>query len=212
MLTGIRSRRPLGPLRGMTENPIQYGIKKSEGLDKFEVKEGGILGIFLGLVAIWAYFSLLARKEKRRDDIIYHQAFIDAQQEVAAEQSEYDQMLLALPAILGPETFSVRVNTNSAEIDAIANYVEYLERIHSVDSQFEVILEHERSHPSQSSALRVEAGKATLGYLYLDDNKAVCDELDAIGGKASCEARLKKERFTGIYELYLDLDYPLLID
>lgn len=168
--------------------------------------------IFLGLVAIWAYFSLRARKEKRKSDTIYHRAIVDAKQELAAEQSEYDQMLLELPAILGPDTFSVRVNTNSADPDAIANYAEYLERLYSLDSQFEVILEHQKDHPSQTNALRVEAGKATLGYLYVADNKEVCKDLDLVGGKASCEARLKKDSFTGMYELYLDIDFPILIE
>ena len=179
---------------------------------KASSSKGGNMEIFLGLVGIWAYFSYRAKKERRKDDIIYNRLLEDALQEQESQQKEYDQLIESLPIIYGPSTYSVRVNTNSADKDVIPAYKEFLMRAHTLDTEFNSILEHQTNHPTQSHALRVEVGQATFGYLYLDNNKEICDELDLYGGRASCEGKLKVDQATGLTEVYLDIDFPLVLD
>ncbi|MCF8529204.1 MAG: hypothetical protein K9G13_03730 [Aquiluna sp.] len=166
--------------------------------------------IFLGLVAIWAIFSVKAKKQKHKEDEIYHRAITDAQQELAHEQAAYNQMTQSLPTIYGPGTFTIRVNTNSADPGVINNYTEYLEREFTKDTEFMAILEHQPNR-SNKHAIRVEVSTATMGYLYLENNQEICEELDKVGGRATCEAKLVKEKITGMYDLFIDLDFPLLI-
>ena len=167
--------------------------------------------IFLGLVAIWLIFSFKARKQKRKEDRIYHRVITDAQQEIAHLQKEYDAMFESLPVIYGPGTFSYRVNTTSAEPEVIANFAEYLRREHTIDTDFNMILEHQVDNSRSKFALRVEAATATMGYLYLDNNQEICEELDKFGGKAACEGKLTQDPVTDLIELYIDIDFPLLI-
>ena len=170
------------------------------------------MGIVLALLATAAYFAVRARQERRRDNLIYEQAILDAREEYAPNQDEYDKWVTSLPQVYGPGTFNVRINSMEAEPGVIEAYAEYLERLHTLKQEFFVVLERETNNPRHKHAIRVEVSQATCGYLHDAANEEICSELEQVGGQAACLARMKKNEFTGQYFVYLDLDLPLVID
>lgn len=170
------------------------------------------MGIVLALLATAAYFAIRARQERSRDNRIYEQAVLDASEEYAPNQNEYDEWVTSLPQIYGPGTFNVRVNSMMAEPGVIEAYAEYLERLYSLKQEFFVVLERETANSRHKFAIRVEVSQATCGYLHDPANEEIHSELEAVGGQAACLARMKKDELTGQYFVFLDLDLPLVID
>ena len=166
---------------------------------------------FWASVAAWAFFSHKARQEEKRDDAIYDRAIRDAQQEHAPQQAEYEQWVTGLPTIQGASTFDVRINTFLAEEGVIDLYAEYLERQFHLGQEFVAVLIFEKDNPNHSWSIRVEVSQARFGYLHHPLNQQICQELEKNGGNATCSARIKKEKLTGQYGVYLDLDFPVTI-
>jgi len=169
------------------------------------------MGIVLVLLATAAYFALRAKQERRRDDRIYEQAVLDAREEYAPNQQEYDEWVTSLPQIYGPNDFNVRVNSMMAEPNVIETYAEYLERLYTIKQAFFVVLERDEDNPRHKFAIRVELSQATCGYLHDPANEEISAELDAVGGRAACLARIKKDEQTRQYSVFLDLDLPLIV-
>jgi len=166
---------------------------------------------FWASVAAWAFFSHKARQEKKRDDAIYDRAIRDAQQEHAPQQAEYEKWVTGLPTIQGASTFDVRINTFLAEEGVIDLYAEYLERQFHLGQEFVAVLIFEKDNPNHSWSIRVEVSQARFGYLHHPLNQQICQELEKNGGNATCSARIIKDKLTGQYGVYLDLDFPVTI-
>ena len=169
------------------------------------------MNLFWPSLGVWAYFSHKARKEKKREDAIYDRAIRDAVEESSSEQTEYDQLVKSLPTIYGPSTFDLRVNTHFAEDGVINLYAEYLERQFHLGQAFVAVLEFEKDSSQRKWAIKVEVSQATFGYLHHPSNEEICEELEDIEGKATCLARIKQDELTKQYEVFLDLDLPLII-
>jgi len=48
--------------------------------------------------------------------------------------------------------------------------------------------------------------------LHHASNEEICEELEEFEGRATCLARIKQDDLTKQYEVFLDLDLPLMID
>jgi len=105
----------------------------------------------------------------------------------------------------------VRVNTHFAEEGVIDLYAEYLERQFNLGQAFLTVLEFERDSVKRKWSIRVEVSQATFGYLHHPSNEEICEELEEFEGKATCLARIKQDDLTKQYEVFLDLDLPLII-
>jgi hypothetical protein len=167
---------------------------------------------FWASLGAWIYFSHRARKEKKKDDAIYDRAIRDAQQELAPQQAEYEQWVKGLPTLQGASTFDVRINTFLAEEGVIDLYAEYLERQFHLGQEFVAVLMYEKDNPNHTWSIRVEVSQARFGYVHHQLNQQICQELEKNGGSATCSARIKKEKLTGQYGVYLDLDFPITIN
>ena len=99
------------------------------------------MNLFWPSLGVWAYFSLKARQEKKKEDAIYDRAIRDAAEEHSSEQTEYNQWVKTLPTIYGPSTFDARVNTHFAEEGVVDLYAEYLERQFHLGQAFLAVLE-----------------------------------------------------------------------
>jgi hypothetical protein len=170
------------------------------------------MNLFWPSLGAWAYFSLKASKEEKKKDAIYDRAIRDAAEEHALEQTEYDQWVKSLPTILGPSAFDVRVNTHFAEEGVIDLYAEHLERKFHLGREFVTVLQFDKDNPRRKWAIKVEVSEATFGYLHGPSNKEICQEIEEFGGKVTCLARIKQDVLTKQYEVFLDLDQPLIID
>ena len=169
------------------------------------------MNLFWPSLGVWAYFSHKARQEKKKENAIYDRAIRDAAEEHSSEQAEYNQWVKSLPTIYGPSTFDLRVNTHSAEEGVIDLYAEYLERQFDLGQAFVTVLEFEKDNAQHKWALRIEVSQATFGYLHHASGEEICDELEEFEGKATCLARIKQDVLTKQYEVFLDLDLPLII-
>ena len=169
------------------------------------------MNLFWPSLGVWAYFSHKARKEKKKEDAIYDRAIRDAAEEHSSEQTEYDQWVKTLPTIYGPSSFDVRVNTHFAEEGVIDLYAEYLERQFNLGQAFLTVLEFEKDSVKRKWSIRVEVSQATFGYLHHASNEEICEELEKFEGKATCLARIKQDDLSKQYEVFLDLDLPLII-
>jgi hypothetical protein len=47
--------------------------------------------------------------------------------------------------------------------------------------------------------------------LHHPSNEEICQELEEFDGKATCLARIKQDGLTKQYEVFLDLDVPVII-
>ena len=169
------------------------------------------MNLFWPSLGVWAYFSLKARQEKKKEDAIYDRAIRDATEEHSSEQAKYDQWVKSLPTIYGPSTFEVRVNTHFAEEGVVDLYAEYLERQFHLGQAFVAVLEFEKDNAQRKWSIRVAVSQATFGYLHHASNEEICGELEEFDGQATCLARIKQDDLTKQYEVFLDLDLPLII-
>ena len=129
----------------------------------------------------------------------------------SSDLTEYDHWVKSLPTIYGPSTFDVRVNTHFAEEGVIDLYAEYLERQFNLSQAFVAVLEFEKDNAQRKWSIRVEVSQATFGYLHHPSNEEICEELQEFSGSATCLARIKQDDLTKQYEVFLDLDLPLII-
>ena len=106
----------------------------------------------------------------------------------------------------------MRVNTHFADEDVIDMYAEYLERQFDLDQTFVAVLEFEKDKAQRKWAIKVEVSQATFGYLHHPSNEEICQELERFNGKATCLGRIKQDDLTKQYEVFLDLDQPLIAD
>ena len=166
---------------------------------------------FWASLGAWIYFSHRARKEKKKADAIYDRAIRDAQQELAPQQAEYEQWVKDLPTISGSATFEMRVNTHLADEGVIDLYAEYLERQLHLGQEFVAVLTFEKDNPNHEWSIRVEVSQATFGYLHHHSNQEICEQLAQHGGKATCLARIKQDKQTKQYGVYLDIALPVKI-
>jgi hypothetical protein len=169
------------------------------------------MNLFCPSLGAWAYFSHKARKEKKKEDAIYDRAIRDAVEEHSSEQADYDQWVKSLPTLYGPSDFNVRVNTHFVDEGVIDMYAEYAERQFDMDQTFVAVLEFEKDKGQRKCAIRVEVSQATFGYLHHASNEEICEEMEEFEGKATCLARIKQDDLTKQYEVFLDLDLPLII-
>ena len=169
------------------------------------------MNLFWLSLGAWAHFSHKARKDNKKDDAIYDHAIRDAVEEHSSDHAEYDQWVKSLPTIYGPSVFNVRVNTHFADDGVIDMYAEYLERQFDLDQTFVAVLEFEKDRPQRKWAIKVEVSQATFGYLYHPSNEEICQELEEFDGKATCLATIKQDDLTKQYEVFLDLDLPLIV-
>ena len=163
-------------------------------------------------VGVWAFFSYKARKEKKKNDAIYEQALRDAQEEFAPQQAEYEQWVQDLPALSGPRTFDIRINTHLAEEGVIDMYAEYLERQFDLNQDFVAVIHFDKDNPNHNWSIKVVVSQAIFGYLHHPFNQDICKELEKLGGTATCSAKMRKNDLTGQYSVYLDLDLPITVD
>ena len=73
------------------------------------------------------------------------------------------------------------------------------------------VLEFEKDNAQRKWPIRVEVSQATFGYLHHASNEEICGELEEFDGQATCLARIKQDDLTKQYEVFLDLDLPLII-
>ena len=73
------------------------------------------------------------------------------------------------------------------------------------------VLEFEKDNAQRKWSIRVEVSQATFGYLHHASNEEICEELEEFEGKATCLARIKQDDLSKQYEVFLDLDLPLII-
>jgi hypothetical protein len=90
-------------------------------------------------------------------------------------------------------------------------YAEYLERQFDLDQTFVAVLEFEKDKAQSKWAIKVEVSQATFGYLHHPSNEEICQELEEFDGKATCLAMICQDDLTKQYEVFLDLDAPLII-
>jgi hypothetical protein len=156
--------------------------------------------IFIGLVAFFWYRS--NKKQQRK-------AATKFSSDIAKEQKRYDDYMESLPSLVGDESFSQEVRGEQAYKEMLDNFGYWLEENHPGENVIWVILELEPENIHDPSAIRIETGQTTVGYIPREEAQAFRKELLAIGGKARCSAKFYFDPNGNRSSLTLDVVRPL---
>jgi len=159
---------------------------------------------FLIFIAFFIFFWWRSQKKKER------KAQLNFTKELKKEQSQYDKHLLSLPSLQGDKTFSQEVVGEQAYAEDLYNFGSWLELNHPGEDVVWVIVENEPENIHDPNAVRVEAGKTTVGYIPRQQAKQFSAELAGLGGKARCAARFYFDKYGDRSSITLDVIRPLV--
>ena len=117
--------------------------------------------------------------------------------------------MLSLPSLKGDETFSQEIVGEQAYADDLYSFGTWLEQNHPGEDVIWVIVENEPDNIHDPNAVRVEAGKTTVGYIPRQQAEQFAIELATLGGKARCAARFYFDKYGDRSSITLDLVRPL---
>ncbi len=117
--------------------------------------------------------------------------------------------MLSLPSLKGDETFSQEIVGEQAYADDLYSFGTWLEQNHPGEDVIWVIVENEPDNIHDPNAVRVEAGKTTVGYIPRQQAEQFAIELATLGGKARCAARFHFDKYGDRSSITLDLVRPL---
>lgn len=158
--------------------------------------------IVFGLL-VWFFYNRSKNKKWKR--------FEKEASRQAGKQLKYERFMENLPALKGDGSFSQEIRGEQAYKEHIDLFGEYLERYHP-DGEFMVMVELEPNNRFDPNAVRIEAGKATIGYIPREEAEQFGKELEALGGRATCTATLYWSPGDGRSSITLDVVRPLELD
>ena len=159
--------------------------------------------ILFGLL-VWFFYRRSQKKKGKK-------AFDAAKKKYAKQQQAYEDFMNSLPYLKGDESFSQQVRGEQAYQETINMYGQFLEDHHPGKDEILVMVELEPSNPFDKNAVRVDAGQATIGYIPREEAEEFGNELRALGGRASCSARLYWSPNDERSSITLDVLRPLQI-
>ena len=162
--------------------------------------------IFLFLVGLWIFFSFKAKKQKKE---IRHQQK-QHEQDVAATQRDYDDYMLSMPELAGDETFRILLFGSDRFAETLDLYADWLIRNYPDNRHIWVIVDRDDEHEFDPSAVKVEAGLTTFGYIPRDRVKEFCDFLDEVG-PVKASARFEVDPYGTNHKIWLDAKEPLSV-
>ena len=157
----------------------------------------------------WIIFGLLfwfflSRSKNKQQKKLQRQLDVNSN-----TQKRYDDFLKSLPALLGDGSFSQEIRGEQAYKEDIDLLGQYIQQFHPGEDVVLVMVAVEPENKHDKNAVRIEAGKATLGYIPREQALEFSKELNELGGKATCDARLFWSPNDGRSSITLDLVRPL---
>ena len=158
--------------------------------------------IIFGLL-FWFFF--LRSKNKQKKKLRRH---LDLN---SGEQKQYDAFLKSLPALSGDGSFGQEIRGEQAYKEDIDLLGQYIQQFHPGEDVVLLMVAVEPENKPDKHAVRIEAGKATLGYIPREQALEFSKELNELGGKATCDARFYWSPNDGRSSITLDVVRPLRI-
>ena len=161
----------------------------------------------------WVLFGLLvwflySRRKKKQAKSNWDRAV----KKYASQQKQYESFMNSLPQLLGDGTFSQEVRGEQAYKETIDMYGQFLQDHHPGEDEILVMVEVEPHNRYDPNAVRVDAGQATIGYIPREESAQFGKELQELGGRAACTARLYWSPQDGRSSITLDLVRPLRVN